>query len=86
MPESDLTARIGEQLAPIIETMDRRIQTDLPDRDRAAIAHALVDAATTGARVAWATMLANLAEAGVQLPPNVGVSGLQSADLWPFDD
>jgi hypothetical protein len=66
--------------------MNRRIQTELPDRDKAAIAHALVDAATTGARVAWATLLANAADAGIALPPNVGTGGLQSVDLWPFDD
>lgn len=86
MSERDLSDRIGEQLGPVIETVQRRIQADLTDRDKAAIAHGLVDAAVVGARVAYAAILANATEAGVALPPGVDVSGFDTEDLWPFDD
>ena len=44
MPERNLTKPLMEQMAPIIETMFGRIETDLTDRDKAAIGHALIEA------------------------------------------
>jgi hypothetical protein len=86
MPEFDLTERLMEQAAPIIETMMRRIQTDLTDRDKAAIAHAIVGVGVVGARVAYGMVLANAAEAGIELPASINLDGLRDPDLWPFED
>ena len=78
VPETDLTQRISEQLGPIIETLQGRIRTDLKDRDKAAIAFTIGDAATAGARVAYAAMAANAVEAGISLPPGFSLAGLRS--------
>ena len=85
MPESDLTQRVVEQLGPIIEAVQRRTESDLTDRDKAVIAHGLVDAATMGARVAWAAWVANAREAGVDVS-GVSLAGLESQNLWPFPE
>lgn len=86
MAKADLSERIAEQLAPIFETLQRRIESDLTDRDKAAVAYAIVDAATVGARVAYGAILANAAEAGIALPPGLNLEGLHSQDLWPDED
>lgn len=83
MTDHNLTERINEQLGPIVEALMSRAESDLTDRDKAAIAHALVDAATMGARVAIASVAANAAEAGVDFP--LDMSGLASQNLWPED-
>jgi hypothetical protein len=75
-----------EQVTPIIETLQRRLQTPLPDRDKLALANAINQASTMGARVAYASILANAAEAGVELPANLSLRGLQDQDFWPSDD
>jgi hypothetical protein len=62
--------------------MRRRIETQLTDRDKAAIGYALVEAATTGARVAYASLAANAAELGLELPESFSVEGLRSQNLW----
>ena len=84
MPEHDLTDRVTEQLGPIVEAVQSRIDTPLTDRDKAAIAHGLASAAIMGARVATASFIANAAEAGVDLP--FSTAGLRDEDLWPFED
>lgn len=85
MPEHDLTDRIAEQVVPIIQTITRRMESDLTDVDKAAIGHGVVDAATMGARVAWAAIVANAAEAGVDVS-RINIGGLESQNLWPFPE
>lgn len=82
----DLTDRITEQLGQTIERLQDRVTAPLSDRDKAAIALALVEAATTGARVAYGAVLANAAAAGLAFPPGRDLSGLRDQELWPFDD
>ncbi len=38
------------------------------------------------ARVAYASIAANAAEAGVELPEGLSLEGLQEQNLWPFED
>jgi len=86
MPEHDLTERLVEQLTPIIETLRGRIETELTDQDGAAIAHALSEAVTAGARVAYANLAANAVELGIDLPESFSLEGLRAPNLWPSDD
>jgi hypothetical protein len=86
MPEHDLTERLIEQLKPIMETMRGRIETELTDRDRAAIAHALAEAVTAGARVAYANLAANAVELGMDLPESFSLKGLRPPNFWPPED
>ncbi len=79
----DLTDRLNEQLTPIVETLQIRAESNLTDRDKVAIAHALVDAANMGARVGIAWVVANAVDAGLEIP--IDVSGLRSRNLWPDD-
>jgi hypothetical protein len=85
MPEIDLTARVGEQLRPIIETMESRIQATLSERDKTAIAHALMSAALAGGRITQAAILANTAEAGFDVS-GLNTRGFADVDLWPFPE
>jgi hypothetical protein len=82
---ADLSEHVTEQLRPIIDTVLARVQADLSDRDKAAIAHALVDASIMGARVSYAGVVADAVQAGLKVPPDP-MSGLQSENLWPFND
>lgn len=85
MPEFDLTDRINEQLSPIIAKVNRRVESDLTDHDRAAIGHGLVEAAVMGARVAWAAIVANAAETGVDVS-RISMRRLEYQDFWPFPE
>jgi hypothetical protein len=86
MPEFDLTPRLIEQMKPITATLQQRLQASLSDRDNLAVANAMQQAAVMGMRVALASMLADLAEAGIALPSNLSLTGLESQDFWPFPD
>lgn len=79
----DLTERIQEQLGPIIEALRSRTESPLTDRDKAAAAHALVEASIMGARVGVAWVVATAAEAGIDL--SIDVSSLRGENLWPED-
>jgi hypothetical protein len=86
MPEYDLTDRITEQMTPIVQRVLRRLESELTDRDKAAVGHGLIEAATMGARVAYAQMIANAAEAGIELPDTFSIKGLSYENLWPFQE
>jgi hypothetical protein len=86
MPEFDLTDRITEQVLPVMRTLKGRLEGDLSNDELAAIVHALVDAATVGARVGYTAALANAVEAGLALPEELNVEGLRNQNLWPFED
>jgi hypothetical protein len=66
MPEQDITKRLIEQLQPIMIALRSGIETDLSDRDKAAIIDALVEAAVAGARIAQAELIANAVEQGIR--------------------
>ena len=70
---------------PIAERLVARMESELTERDRSALAHGLVEAAMMGARVDRATLIANAAEAGMDVS-RFSTDGLASTDLWPAED
>ncbi len=78
-PSRYLDTAITEALRSISQTLSRRLEADLDDKDSLAVAAALRGAATAGVRLGVAEMSASLIERGHDVRVEVS---LDDSDPW----
>jgi hypothetical protein len=83
---SGMTKRVGAALKPISEEVEDRLETDLPDRDLAAIRTAILKACIAGKHLGMVETTAQLIEqapgANITLNTPQLVYELVKFDLW----